>query len=135
MTRPIIRVSEDDDGPYIHGLLAGMGFTIDGLDWSGTAGFWLIAEIGDQIVGCVQLIAGKPVGWLELLAYDQELSDRNRAKVVKGLLEGGMGGLGMFGASAVMGSIPFEHKSYKAIVKKRGFVIVNSGNLIAKRLV
>ncbi len=132
--RPAVRVSTDADGEHIHELLQGMGFTIDGLDWSQTGGFFLVAEMDDRIVGSVQLIVGKPIGWIELLAYDQSLGHVARARTVKALVDNAVGGLGLFGASAVMGYIPFDLKSYKRVVKKRGGVIVNSGNLFAKRL-
>ncbi len=132
--KPTIRVSEDGDGERIHELLRGMGFTIDGLDWASVANYWLVAETEGRIVGCVQFIAGKPVAWAELLAYDPALGHVMRAKVVKALVENVIGAAGMFGATAVMGSVPFELKSYKKIIKRRGGVMVASGNLFAKRL-
>lgn len=132
--KPTIRVSRDADGERIHELLQGMGFSIDGVDWSTVGSYWLIAEVEDRVVGCIQFIAGKPVAWVELLAYDQSLGHVMQAKVVKALVENAVGAAGMFGAGALMGSIPFEMKSYKRVVKRRGGVMVSSGNIFAKRL-
>lgn len=132
--KPVVRVSTDEDGEQIHELLKGMGFTIDGLDWSSVGSYWLVAEIDGKMVGCIQIIAGKPIGWLEMLSYDQSLGDMEKARTVKTLVEGGNGGLAMLGCTAVMGTVPFELKSYKKVLKRRGAVIVSSGNIFAKRL-
>ena len=43
--KPTIRVSKDEDGKRIHELLQHMGFAIDGLDWSGVSGYWLMASV------------------------------------------------------------------------------------------
>ena len=132
--KPTVRVSTDEDGPYIHELLKGMGFTIEGLDWSSVGSYWLVAEIDGKVVGCIQIIGGKPVGWLHLLSYDQSLSQQAAARTIKALVESGNGGLAMLGASAVMAVVPFELKSWKSVIKHRGGAVVSSGNIIAKRL-
>ena len=41
---------------------------------------------------------------------------------------------GEFGAQIAMWSVPFELKSYKKALKKRGAVVTSSGNVLASRL-
>ena len=85
-------------------------------------------------MGCLQLCPGKPVGRMELLSVDQGLGPRQRAEIVKGLVYDGMAALKVSGAQAVACLINFEAKSFKRILKKRGAVVLTSGNLLIRRV-
>ena len=128
-----IRLAQDADGPRIGELAKFSGFTVDGLDWSEVHPFWLVAE-DEKIVGALQIILAKPIGWLEMLVLDPELTELARARVVRKLASAGMTALKGFGAQLVMGSVPHELKSYKKALKKRGAVVCSSGNVLASRL-
>ena len=95
--------------------------------------FWLVAE-DEKIIGALQIILAKPIGWLEMLVLDPELTELARARVVKQLASAGMTALKGFGAQLVMFSVPYEEKSYKKALKKRGAVVTSSGNVLAKLL-
>ena len=69
-----------------------------------------------------------------MLSVDPELSHIQRAKTTKLLVESGLLSLKRFGAQVAMWSVPFELKSYKKILKKRGAVVTSSGNQMAKVL-
>jgi hypothetical protein len=127
-----IRLAKNEDGPRIGDLARQTGFSID-LDWSEVHPFWLVAE-DDKIVGAIQIILAKPIGWLEMLVLDPDLTQLARARVVKRLASAGMTALKRFGSQIVMFSVPFEEKAYKKALKKRGAVVTSSGNVLAKRL-
>ena len=41
------------------------------MDWSEVYPFWLVAE-DEKIVGALQIILAKPIGWLEMLVLDTD---------------------------------------------------------------
>ena len=129
-----VRLASNEDGDDIHGLLHSSGVLIEGLDWSDIYPHWLVAEIARKIVGCFQVVLGKPIGFIEFLATDKSLSHRERANVVKVLFDQALAALTAYGAQMVSGTIPFEMKAYKRVVKRRGGVVLYSGNTFVKRL-
>ncbi len=128
-----IRLAQNEDGPRIGELARHSGFTVDGLDWSEVHPFWLVAE-DEKITGALQVILAKPIGWLEMLVLDPDLSHLARARVVRKLGTAGMTALKGFGAQVAMFSVPYEEKSYKKVLKRRGAVVASSGNVLAKHL-
>ena len=96
--------------------------------------FWLVAERDKIIIGALQIILSCPIGWLEMLSVDPGLSHIRRARTTKALVNSGLLSLKRFGAQVAMWSVPFELKSYKKILKKRGAVVTSSGNQLAKLL-
>lgn len=129
-----IRMAQNTDGETIQSLVQHAGFTIDGIDWSDVYPYWLVAENGAGVIGCIQVLPAKPMGWLEMLGTDQALSDPQRAKAVKALVIAGSAMLKQAGAQLAIGVIPFEMRSYTKILKRRGARVVSRGNIIAKRL-
>lgn len=130
----MIRLGTNADGPRIGELVAAGGFDVIGLDWTLIEPYWLVADTDEEIVGCLQVLPGRPVGRLELLAADDSLTHRERARVLKALVEQGMATLQLAGAQLATGMVPFENKAYKRLLKKRGAVVIASGNMLAKVL-
>ena len=136
MSRNIeVRLATNEEGNDVHGLVYSSGVRIEGLDWSDIYPHWLAAEIEGKIVGCIQVCLGKPIGMIEYLATDEALSHKDRARVVLALFDQALGSLKTYGAQMASGSIPFELKAYKRVVKRRGGVVLYSGNVFVKRLV
>lgn len=129
-----IRLAQDVDGPRIGELAKLSGFTVDELDWSEVHPFWLVAEREGEIVGTIQIILAKPIGWLEMLSLDPELGHREQAMAVKALVLCGKQSLKVFGARVVMGVVPTEMTGYMRILEKRGAVDTGSGNTFAIRV-
>ena len=129
-----VRLARDADGSAIAGLARRGGFEIDGLDWSDIEPYWLVAGDRERIIGALQIILGKPIGWLEILVVDKELDHRMTAIAVKALVERGMTLLAGFGASAVMGSVPDDLRDYMDVIERRGGVTQSHGTLFSKRL-
>ena len=127
-----VRLAQDADGPRIGELAKFSGFTVD-MNWSEVHPFWLVAE-DEKIVGALQVILAKPMGWLEMLVLDPDLTQTARARIVRRLASAGMIALKRFGSQVVMFSVPFEERAYKKVLKKRGAVVTSSGNVLGKRL-
>lgn len=134
MPPPEIHLATNADGPRIGELIQAAGFDVIGLDWSMVAPYWLVANIGNEIIGCLQVCLGRPVGQLENLVMDDSLSHREKAMTVKLLLETGYETLRLGGAEVATALVPFEYKSYKRLLKKRGAVVVESGHRMAMML-
>ena len=148
---PVVRRAVNDlaqDVPWLHGahperhrrvdhdvrdLVEGAGFNITGVDWSNIHPYWLVV-VDEQIIGCMQVCPGRPVGRLELLAVDPELTHRQRAETVKTLLTTGIETLNKGGSKIAMSMVSFKQKSFKKLLKKRGAVVVSSGNMLAIRI-
>ncbi len=134
MTQDIkIRLATNDEGPIIKGFVAATGFKEDYLDWSQIFPFWLVAIVEDEIVGCLQVCPSRPIGRLEFLYTVPELSHKMRGLVVWQLVVTGRETLKLEGAQLVSAMIPFELKSYKRLLKRRGATTALSGNLMVWR--
>ena len=128
-----IRLAQNSDGETIQALVQHAGFAIDGIDWSDVYPYWLVAENGAGVVGCIQVLPAKPIGHLEMLSTRLD-NPREKARVVKRLVFSGMAALKTSGAQIAMGTVPFKLKSYKRVLENRGAVVVSRGNIMAKRL-
>lgn len=127
----MIRLATNDDGPRI----AGLHHRFDDLDWSDIYPYWLVAEKGGEVVGCLNVALSKPIGRLDLLAIDGSLSPHARGKAVRGLIMQGIATLKAHGAQMVLSVVPFELKSYKRVLKKHfNATVEGQGNMILARL-
>ncbi len=131
-----VRLASDEDGPRIGELARASGFGVEGIDWSRVHPFWLVATPprGERVIGAIQIITAQPIGWLEMLSLDPDLSHREKAMAVKALVERGLIALKVFGAQIAMGVVPSEMAGYERILEKRGAVDTGSGHTWAKRL-
>ncbi len=134
-----IRLAQNEDGPRIGELARASGFGVEGIDWSQVHPFWLVAERetptrGESVIGAIQIILAKPIGWLEMLSLDPDLTHREQAMAVKALVLRGKLSLRVFGAQIVMGVVPSEMAGYMRILEKRGAVDTGSGHTFAIRV-
>ena len=135
MALPIhIRYATDDDAPHLAELAAANGYTVEGVEWKDIYPFWLAAERDGEIVGALNLIAAKPIGWLEMLMLGEGVGRHARGRIVKALVERGCALLAGFGANVAMGSVPDELRSYITVLEHRGGVVTNRSVMVAKRL-
>lgn len=70
LTRTAVRRARRADIPFIMDLLNANDLLIKGLDWSDIGDTWWVAVHRDEIVGCVQVLLGKPLGVIAFLAVD-----------------------------------------------------------------
>lgn len=70
LTRTKFRSARKSDIPFIIDLLNVNDLLIKGLDWSEIDDTWWVAVHRDEIVGCVQVLPGKPLGVVNFLAVE-----------------------------------------------------------------
>jgi GNAT superfamily N-acetyltransferase len=70
LTRTQFRSAKRSDTPFIIDLLSANDLLIRGLDWSEIGDTWWVAVHKGDIVGCVQVLPGKPLGVVNFLAVD-----------------------------------------------------------------
>ena len=128
------RVAKDEDIPRFKELMSGTGYEwLTELDWDGMQ-TWMVVEDDGVVEGFIQIFMGKPTAHLEHLVMREDLHHVKKAKLFKILFLTAMAALRNSGAQMVIGTVPFELKGYKKMLKKRGGFVALSGNMIATRL-
>jgi len=130
------RLARNDEGEIVKALVETAGFTFPDwdIDWSEIHPHWLMAEYQGKPVGAIQICYGKPVGRLEMLGIDPSIPKPLRAAVVFHIITFGCLTLYEYGAQAVSGMIPFSMPGYKKFAKKHGAVVIDSGNIVLRRV-
>jgi hypothetical protein len=130
------RLAINEEGPRVAELAAQAGFVFSDweIDWSDIHPHWLVADHRGELLGCMQLCYGRPVGRLEILSVDTSLEKPVRAYVVNLIGRTAMKIMKDYGAQAVSAMIPFEMKGWKRWLKLRGGVTLVSGNLLLYRM-
>jgi hypothetical protein len=104
------------------------------IDWEGSFPYWLVARINEDIVGCLQVVPSRPMGYAEFMSLDEALEPMPKARVFKAL-ESQARAVMTLGGSSVMGCmITFPFKNFKKLLKRRGYDVVASGNMLATRI-
>ena len=136
MTKPNVSITlaGNGDAADVQRLVLAAGFEVPGLDWSNIYPHWLVAKIGDEIVGTMEVLLGRPIGRLEHLSIDQGLGARAHAAVLNSLSFQGMMTLCTYGADLSSSMIPFEDKNWKKALKKRGATVMATGSMMVRRL-
>ena len=127
--RPAIR----DDAAAIKRLLAASGQDLP-VAFDDVAGYWIVAERGGAIVGCLQVCYGRPIGCLEMMALDDNLSAIASGQARWELALTGMAMLYKNGATFVRCFIPFRDKAHKNALRKRGAKVADQGNMMLRKL-
>lgn len=128
-----IRFALDSDGSTLKAFLAQGDRDVEGIEFVGIEGFWLLAET-DRIVGCLQLAHSRPYSVAESMLVCSELRPYVRAKVFKKLVDASMSVFKYLGSDGMVSQVPFADKAFKRALKKRGWVTISSGNYMARSL-
>ena len=113
-----------------------MGYNLpyDELDWEASFPYWLVARINEDIVGCLQVVPARPMGYVEFMSLDEALEPITKARVFKAIEEQAKAVM-QLGGSTLMGCmITFPFKNFKRLLKRRGYDVVASGNVLATRI-
>ena len=129
---PVVTFATDEEGSLIGELVKTNGFKIEA-DWSEVPN-WLVAKEGEKIIGCLQVLIGKPVARGEMLATDPELDSIKRAQVAWRLIVAASAIFKMNGCQFASMMILFENKHFKRLVKKRGAWTIGQGNIMIARI-
>jgi len=133
--RLVVRAARADEGEIIKQLVSNGAFPVEmaeALDWADVSNYWIVADDGGRVTGCLQVVYAKPIGRLEYMGLDADLTHPQRARIVKALLKHGCGMMKRGGVALVSGTIPFAFKSYKRMLKRRGGVVTAQGNVFLK---
>lgn len=66
--RPKLRLATNDDAKDIFEILDEAGQVPGGHDWSKLGPYWIVAEYDETIIGCTQVLCGKPFGFIGFCA-------------------------------------------------------------------
>lgn len=135
MDKVTVRLAENSEGERVRDLLEQQhGPQEPSLRWDTISPYWLMAELGGQVVGCIQTRPSRPMGSLENLATLVTLTERVRGHVVRELVLSGSAVLLGHGATQAQGFVPVELRAYKRVLLKRGAVVLGQGNMMARRI-
>jgi len=140
MPRPeiIIRMAKNDDGDAVAALMKKADFFQWDeweIDWHDLEPNWLAAEIDGELVGVIQVVPARPIGRVEVLTIDPDLSTIRKYRIMKALTQHAMAVVKMYGAQAVSGIIPYRYKDYLHGSQKRGWwEEIDSGAIVMGRL-
>ena len=130
-----IRLATNEAGPLIADLLRENGIELVSADWKDIGGSWLIATLDDDVIGVVQVLLGKPAGYLEFLFVKPSAPFKFRAIAVRKLLIQGFATLKFFGAQYVGGAVSTKNAKFRQVLTDLGFVKCSETELVIKRLV
>ena len=119
-----IRLARSSEGLELYRLYLASGkVPLPDVDWSrDVSPYWLVAEQGEQMVGCVQLRPSKPIGMIELLCLDPTLTAYQRARVFKHLVEAALLAIRQMGAQAVTFGIDQQYPTFAKIAVQHGAI-------------
>ena len=104
------------------------------IDWEGSFPYWIVARINEDIVGCLQVVPSRPMGYAEFMALDEALEPMPKARVFKALETQARAVMQLCGSSMMGCMITFPFKNFKKLLKRRGYDVVASGNMLATRI-
>lgn len=105
-----------------------------GASWKHVQPWWVIANLGDEPVGAVQILHGCPMGHIEHLAVVDGLRPFVEAKVKATIVNYACYLLKAGGADYAMGMVSVRDSAYKEALLKRGGVPLLRGDYVAMRL-
>jgi hypothetical protein len=129
---PEVVFATNEDGADIAKLVKSNGFNISA-DWSEVPN-WLVAKLNNEVIGCLQVLPGKPFGRVEMLATHTGYKNVKRAQIAWRLVVAAMAILKMNGTQYASMMILFENKHFKRLVKKRGAWTIGQGNIMIARI-
>ena len=127
--RVVVRLALDDTGLAIAEILKANGPVAD---WAKVFPGWLIATVDDEIIGCCQVLIGKPAGFLEFLAAKPTTAFKFRAIAIRKLLLAGMATLQHGGASYVGTHADVR---FRGVLERLNFVQAAEAAVMVKRIV
>ena len=127
-----------EDGPHVEAIMAKLDFfqwDDFKIDWSDIEPNWLVAEVDDEFVGCIQVAPARPIGRIEILCVDPDLPQKATYLVAKALIDQAVGTVKMYGAQAVSSMIPYRYADYLHGALNRDWVEIDDGAMVLRRLV
>lgn len=92
----------------------------DGLDWHNIEPYWIVAELDQRIVGCVQLVAALPMGSIGMFAMVPALTKVTKVKVTQTLLVESLKHLKRLGVQLVSARAAAEDRGFTSAIMRLG---------------
>lgn len=129
-----IRLAVDSAGPIIADLLKENGIELPGADWSKVFPNWLLACVGDDAIGCLQVMPSKPIAYCEMLCVSAKASFKLRAIAIRKLILQGIATAYHGGASYVACNIDDGNFKFENVIEKLNVRKMCGRTLYMKRL-
>lgn len=129
-----IRLAQPEIGPAIAAILKENGIEFPGCDWSKVSANWLVAEVDDEVIGCVQVMPALPVSWAEFLFVKPSISFKLRAIALRKLMQQAIVTAHVAGASVIACMVDGKNQKFYDVITKMDFVAVSPHMAMAKRL-
>lgn len=127
------RLAQADEGLLIKGLCALNGYAMaEIVNWGAPLGAnWILAEYGNDLLGCIMVNPGAPFGRIEYLIVHPALSRIQRAKTSKALVEAAIACLRRSGAQIINYDIRYGDQAWKSITERHfGGIAVGEGTFM-----
>lgn len=122
----IVRLARIEDGDAIKGLLVSEDMDIPGISWLNNEPFWAVAERDGEIVGCIQIVGSKPIGYINFLVVKKKC----RGKVTFGLISYALQQLRAMNVSGFMFFVGDDMEKWaRAVVKGGAIPVFGKGQL------
>lgn len=129
-----IRLAVNEAGPAIAAVLKENGIELKDADWSKVFPHWLIATVGDDVVGCCQVIPSKPVGYVEFLFIRPSINFKLKAIAIRKLMVQSLSTLRLADCAYVGATVSQANRKFSDVIKKIDFVKAFPADLYVKRM-
>jgi hypothetical protein len=107
---------------------------LEHLDWSNLGGQWLVVLKADTVVGCIQVLPGRPIARAEFMALDESLTHRERAEATSMLIQQVTMLLRMAGCGAMISVVADDVAGWPVVLERRGWTPMVDGTMMIRRL-
>ncbi|MGD9648770.1 MAG: hypothetical protein AB7U73_23870 [Pirellulales bacterium] len=107
---------------------------LEELDWENLGGQWIVILKAGAVVGCIQVLPGKPIARAEFMVLDDSLSNRERAEATSMLIQHVTMLLRMAGCGAMISVVADDVAGWPVVLERRGWVPMIDGTMMIRRL-
>lgn len=130
MIRPKLRFANNADAKDIREILEANGQIPEGHDWTDIGPNWILAEHDETVVGCCQILCGKPFGHMGFLCVLPGYYDSGIGAILWKTAERVLANNGCDGYTATT----VNEQILKKLPKIGGIVFGDPVNLVFKRV-
>lgn len=130
-----LKLAQPEHGEAIRRLVkADLLEGLEHLDWTNLGGQWLVVMKADAVVGCIQVLPGKPIGRVDFMVLDDSLTHREKSEATSMLIQQVTMLLRMAGVGAMISVVPDDPDGWPVVLERRGWVPVADGMMMIRRL-
>lgn len=130
-----LKLAQPEHGEAIRRLVkADLLEGLEHLDWTNLGGQWLVVMKADAVVGCIQVLPGKPIGRVDFMVLDDSLTHREKSEATSMLIQQVTMLLRMAGVGAMISVVPDDPDGWPVVLERRGWVPIADGMMMIRRL-